>query len=158
MTPGPGKTKWNVPASEIARNTNNPIRNIVENLRLDPNPDKPLIALSIGGGEAISLTSPHPTLSMDTRLTEGLPGTLNLVLMRVILFGTNPRKLVSSPFKTQFGGDPTVFGNLLPSPEVLDAVRESLGSLRYNGYAPSVGEWNQPRHDRWAVVSRVSKV
>nr|CAD7401931.1 unnamed protein product [Timema poppensis] len=48
MTPGPGKTKWNVPASEIARNTNNPIRNIVENLRLDPNPDKPLIALSIG--------------------------------------------------------------------------------------------------------------
>ncbi|XP_059471348.1 tyrosine aminotransferase [Neocloeon triangulifer] len=74
---------WNVPASRIARDTHNPIRAIVENLNLNPNPDKPMIALSIG--------------------------------------------------------DPTVFGNLSPPAEVIDALCESVESLRYNGYAPSVG-------------------
>lgn len=39
---------WNVPASRVARDTHNPIRAIVENLNLSPNPDKPMIALSIG--------------------------------------------------------------------------------------------------------------
>lgn len=39
---------WNVSASNYATNTFNPIRNIVENLQIVPNPDKPMIALSIG--------------------------------------------------------------------------------------------------------------
>jgi tyrosine aminotransferase len=39
---------WDVPASRVARDTHNPIRAIVENLKLNPNPDKPMIALSIG--------------------------------------------------------------------------------------------------------------
>ena len=39
---------WQVPASDIARNTFNPIRSIVDGMRLTPNPDKPMIALSIG--------------------------------------------------------------------------------------------------------------
>ncbi|XP_065352787.1 tyrosine aminotransferase [Cloeon dipterum] len=74
---------WNVPASRVARDTHNPIRSIVENLNLNPNPDKPMIALSIG--------------------------------------------------------DPTVFGNLSPPAEVINALCESVESLKYNGYAPSVG-------------------
>ena len=40
--------KWNVPASDISKQTVNPIRNVIENLVLTPNPDKPMIALSIG--------------------------------------------------------------------------------------------------------------
>lgn len=39
---------WNVPVSEMAKNTLNPIRAIVDGMKLTPNPDKPMIALSIG--------------------------------------------------------------------------------------------------------------
>lgn len=39
---------WQVPASDIARNTHNYIRSIVENMRIEPHPEKPMIALSIG--------------------------------------------------------------------------------------------------------------
>lgn len=35
-------------ASTLARKTTNPIRRIVENLQVEPNPNKELIALSIG--------------------------------------------------------------------------------------------------------------
>ena len=37
-------------------------------------------------------------------------------------------------------GDPTVFGNLSPPDEVIDAVVESVRSMRFNGYAPSTGK------------------
>ncbi|CAG0879322.1 unnamed protein product [Cyprideis torosa] len=74
---------WVVSASTFAKNTCNPIRNVVENLVLNPNPDKPMIALSIG--------------------------------------------------------DPTVFGNLAPSPESIDAIVQSIQSGKYHGYAPSTG-------------------
>ncbi|XP_045767178.1 tyrosine aminotransferase [Maniola jurtina] len=40
--------EWEVRASTLARKTTNPIRRIVENLQVEPNPDKELIALSIG--------------------------------------------------------------------------------------------------------------
>lgn len=39
---------WDVRASALARNTHNLIRDIVENLQVEPNPDKQLIALSVG--------------------------------------------------------------------------------------------------------------
>lgn len=39
---------WIVEASDIARNTFNPIRSIVDGMKLTPNPDKDMIALSIG--------------------------------------------------------------------------------------------------------------
>ncbi|XP_071091533.1 tyrosine aminotransferase-like [Haliotis cracherodii] len=42
------KTCWNVPASTIAEQTFNPIRNIVDSMKLTPNPEKEMIALSIG--------------------------------------------------------------------------------------------------------------
>ncbi|KAF4526292.1 hypothetical protein B566_EDAN013653 [Ephemera danica] len=35
--------------------------------------------------------------------------------------------------------DPTIFGNLSPPAEVINAVVESVQSLKYNGYAPCVG-------------------
>ncbi|KAK9296806.1 hypothetical protein QLX08_009285 [Tetragonisca angustula] len=40
--------QWNVQASDIARNTHNPIRSIVESLVVEPNPTKSVISLSIG--------------------------------------------------------------------------------------------------------------
>jgi len=42
------KQTWVVPASDFARRCRNPIRELVEGLDLSPNPDKPMIALSIG--------------------------------------------------------------------------------------------------------------
>ncbi|XP_034031568.1 tyrosine aminotransferase [Thalassophryne amazonica] len=40
--------KWEVKPSEMANNTLNPIRAIVDGMKLSPNPHKPMIALSIG--------------------------------------------------------------------------------------------------------------
>jgi tyrosine aminotransferase len=48
MSPPGARDKWQVVSSNAARNTHNPIRSIIENLRLEPNPEKPMIALSIG--------------------------------------------------------------------------------------------------------------
>jgi len=48
MSPPGARNKWQVASSNTALNTHNPIRSIVENLRLEPNPQKPMIALSIG--------------------------------------------------------------------------------------------------------------
>ncbi|GFG31578.1 hypothetical protein Cfor_08050, partial [Coptotermes formosanus] len=50
-----------------------------------------------------------------------------------------------------FSGDPTVFGNLQPPVEVIEAVQESLLSIRYNGYAPSTGY-----HEAREAVARYS--
>jgi len=37
-----------IKASSTAKNTFNPIRNIVDKLKVDPNPEKKLISLSLG--------------------------------------------------------------------------------------------------------------
>ncbi|XP_052866304.1 tyrosine aminotransferase [Anopheles cruzii] len=42
------RNRWTVGISEFARLTHNPIRAIVDRLNIEPNPSKPLIALSIG--------------------------------------------------------------------------------------------------------------
>ncbi|XP_036400313.1 tyrosine aminotransferase [Megalops cyprinoides] len=42
------KPRWNIRASEMSKNTLNPIRAIVDGMKLTPNPDKAMIALSIG--------------------------------------------------------------------------------------------------------------
>ncbi len=44
-----GRTHWgSIPASKCAKNTHNPIRKIVDGMKLTPNPEKEMIALSIG--------------------------------------------------------------------------------------------------------------
>lgn len=51
LYPAKGKSRrlgWDVKPSEMANNTFNPIRAIVDSMKLTPNPDKPMIALSIG--------------------------------------------------------------------------------------------------------------
>lgn len=40
--------KWNIKCSAFAMKTHNPIRAIVDGLKIEPNKDKPMIALSIG--------------------------------------------------------------------------------------------------------------
>ena len=42
------KQAWHVPVSDMAKRIKNPIREIVDNTKLEPNPDLPLIPLSIG--------------------------------------------------------------------------------------------------------------
>ena len=71
------REEWKVRASIVAKNTFNPIRNILETMSIDPNPEKKMISLSIG--------------------------------------------------------DPTVFGNLLPANEVVDALHKALDSQKCNG-------------------------
>ncbi|KAH8275096.1 hypothetical protein KR018_011783 [Drosophila ironensis] len=46
--PHKGRPGWHVKPSKLAINTHNRIRNIVESLKIKPNPDKPMIPLSIG--------------------------------------------------------------------------------------------------------------
>ena len=52
MDPSPKRRKvrhsWNVQSSAIAKKTFNPIRSIVDGMKLTPNPEKDMIALSIG--------------------------------------------------------------------------------------------------------------
>ena len=71
------REEWKGRASIVAKNTFNPIRNILETMSIDPNPEKKMISLSIG--------------------------------------------------------DPTVFGNLLPAKEVVDALHKALDSQKCNG-------------------------
>ncbi|KAJ7997760.1 hypothetical protein DPEC_G00215470 [Dallia pectoralis] len=42
------RQRWNIRASKMSINTLNPIRSIVDGMKLTPNPEKPMIALSIG--------------------------------------------------------------------------------------------------------------
>lgn len=69
----PAKTKsrrqrWEVKPSDMANNTLNPIRAIVDGMKLTPNPNKPMIALSIG-----TTRSPNRGLFSDPKkLTDRL--------------------------------------------------------------------------------------
>lgn len=62
------RSKWNVPVSEFAQLTHNPIRAIVEGLKIVPNPEKPLIALSIGEFDNL-LPSAVGNLDLPTRFS-----------------------------------------------------------------------------------------
>ena len=42
------RTSWDVRSSDMAKNTLNPIRKLVDEMKLTPNPNKEMIALSIG--------------------------------------------------------------------------------------------------------------
>ena len=75
--------EWKVNASVVAKNTFNPIRDVMETMTLTPNPNKKMISLSLG--------------------------------------------------------DPTVYKNLNPATEVVEAVRDSLMAGSKNGYGPSTG-------------------
>lgn len=48
LSPRNKRAGWNIQASAFATNSVNPIRQIVENMDVQPNPDKALIPLSIG--------------------------------------------------------------------------------------------------------------
>lgn len=76
------KTEWQAPVSRFAKNCRNYIREIVDTVA-EPNPNKTVIALSIG--------------------------------------------------------DPTVYGNLRPSPETTAAVIRVIEGGKHDGYAPSIG-------------------
>ncbi|CAL4116174.1 unnamed protein product, partial [Meganyctiphanes norvegica] len=58
-----GKKTWDVPASSYALNTFNPIRNIVENMKINPNPEKKMIALSIGDPTVFGNLVPAETIT-----------------------------------------------------------------------------------------------
>uniref|UniRef100_A0A182MZJ8 Tyrosine aminotransferase n=1 Tax=Anopheles dirus TaxID=7168 RepID=A0A182MZJ8_9DIPT len=62
------RNRWNVAISDFARLTHNPIRAIVEGLNIQPNPDKPLIALSIGDPTTFGNLKPPPETIEAVRL------------------------------------------------------------------------------------------
>lgn len=123
LYPAKGKSRrlrWDVKPSEMANNTLNPIRAIVDGMKLTPNPDKPMIALSIGTSGAF-----------------GVVTWLSLWL----LSQTAGRMIKTFPgFFSSISGDPTVFGNLPTDDAVIQAMKDAIDSQQYNGYAPSIGE------------------
>ncbi|KAM3964772.1 tyrosine aminotransferase-like [Aphomia sociella] len=58
---------WIVRASSMARNTHNMIRNIVENMQVEPNPNKKFIPLSLGDPTAFRNLSPPDELLQAVR-------------------------------------------------------------------------------------------
>lgn len=52
------RTGWQVKGSALSLNTHNRIRNVVESLNIKPNPQKPMIPLSIGKSEGNKTQSP----------------------------------------------------------------------------------------------------
>ncbi|KAK2708732.1 tyrosine aminotransferase-like [Artemia franciscana] len=56
------RTTWNVSPSFMAKNTFNPIRSIIETMNLSPNPDKKMIALSIGDPTVFGNLRPAETI------------------------------------------------------------------------------------------------
>lgn len=106
------RQRWEVKPSEMANNTLNPIRAIVDGMKLTPNPDKPMIALSIG---------------------EEILCKIHFRFGGCFFLTADYLHLCSS-------GDPTVFGNLPTDGAVLQAMKDAIDSQKYNGYAPSVGE------------------
>lgn len=107
------KNSWSVTSSEFAMNSINPIRQIVENMKVDPNPDKTFIPLSIG-----KLFARKLYLSVST------------------VFRARSHFCLPLRF---FAGDPTLFGNLQPTDQIVDALVKSITSAKYNGYLPSTG-------------------
>ncbi len=55
------RSKWSVSASDMAMRTYNPIRTVVDSMNLKPNPDKEVIALSIGKSNFILIGSLMPS-------------------------------------------------------------------------------------------------
>lgn len=79
LYPAKGKSRrlrWDVKPSEMANNTLNPIRAIVDGMKLTPNPDKHMIALSIGASSAFGVvTWPSGLLSQTVgRIIKTFPG------------------------------------------------------------------------------------
>ena len=62
--------EWEVNASDMAKNTFNPIRNILENMKIIPNPDKKMISLSIG--DPTIFGNLNPSSNSITAITEAL--------------------------------------------------------------------------------------
>lgn len=62
---------WKLCSSKLARNTHNRIREIVESLKLVPNPEKPMIPLSIGDPTIFgNLEASHETINAVKRALE----------------------------------------------------------------------------------------
>ena len=62
--------EWNVSVSNLAKNTFNPIRNILETMNIQPHPEKPMISLSIG--DPTTFGNLNPASNAITAITEAL--------------------------------------------------------------------------------------
>jgi tyrosine aminotransferase len=47
-------SNWSIDSSEFAKHTSNPVRKLVEQMKIEPNPQLPMIALSIGDPTILS--------------------------------------------------------------------------------------------------------
>ncbi|XP_044283986.1 tyrosine aminotransferase isoform X2 [Varanus komodoensis] len=65
------KPHWAVRASDMSKRTFNPIRAIVDSMKVEPNPQKPLISLSIGDPTVFG------NLPTDSEVTEAVKEALN---------------------------------------------------------------------------------
>jgi tyrosine aminotransferase len=88
------KTAWTpLPASIVSQRTVNPIRRIVDNLQVKPNPDKPVISLALGDPTVFGNLSTDETCLeairqalVDHRSHGYAPSTGNLCLTLLIMY------------------------------------------------------------------------
>lgn len=135
--PGKGKgrkARWSVKPSDMANNTFNPIRDIVDSMKVKPNPAKAMISLSIGELGTLDWGV------VIIPLTPLLAGWEKMEVEGESDHWAWKSNLVMAFFLLPWKGDPTVFGNLPTDPEVIQAMKDALDSGKYNGYAPSIGK------------------
>lgn len=78
-----------------------------------------------------------PKLAWDVPASFSAKNTINPI--RKIVDGLNLTPNKDKELIPLSIGDPTIYGNLKMSPSIEDAIIESLRSMKFNGYGPSVG-------------------
>lgn len=131
-TPKSGRMGWEVAASQVAKRTTNPIRAIVDTMKLVPHPDKAMIALSIGMHTAFEylVIDCHRARMLDDLRFLTLPVrhcSHDMLTCNVAHSHCQP-------------GDPTIFGNLHAPQAAVDAVIEQITGGRANGYPHAAGK------------------
>lgn len=111
-----------VPISKAAQRTVNPIRSIVDGLRIQPHPDKHMISLALG-------------MSYNEVILTSISSSLNSFLSLCLSYYNYD----FSALITLALGDPTLFGNFQTAPLCTQEVIQRVQSLQSNGYPPSTG-------------------
>jgi len=104
-----------VAMSHMAARTSNPIRAIVDHMKVTPNPDKPMISLSIGMVPAPRGDTPQNSPSLGSRWRP------------------------SPTMAACCVGDPTIFGNFKAPETATTALIDALHAFKFNGYPPAHG-------------------
>lgn len=122
-------SEWNITPSQMSVNTLNPIRAVVDKVRL--------LSLTNYGPHESRFCNPvfslHHPISLSAPLLSYTPR-----LLRCYTQIKRPENHKNALIDLALG-DPSVFGNLPPAPEVTAAVADAAAAGNANGYTNSLG-------------------